>query len=492
MGSFALRSYQRDAVEKLRDSFRTGKRAPLFVLPTGGGKTPVFSYIAMQSIARGRRTLILVHRHELLMQASRSLSTFDVAHGLISPRFSQSRDGVQVASVQTMVRRLEKIPTPDLIVVDEAHHATSKSYRSILSAFPDASVLGVTATPSRTDGAGLGKIAGGVFDDLILGPSIADLISEGYLVRPVTYAPPVGIDLSGIKRQMGDYDKHELTERIDKPKITGDTIAHYQRHCPGRPAIAFCVSIQHAEHVASEFRASGIRAVRVDGKMDDTSRRQAIEGLGNGKTDVLTSADLIAEGVDVPIVAATIHLRPTYSLSLWLQQVGRALRPIYAEGFDLSTREGRQAAIAASNKPHALVLDHVGNTMRHGLPDDDRDWNLQGAPARSGANREFPVVRIEQCEKCFFVYETGPEHCPKCNHAQPPKLRKIEFQEGNLEQLTRDQIELARKSARRDQGSAKTLEDLIKLGQSKGYKNPRAWAEHVIAGRRRGWRSEYG
>lgn len=457
-----LRPYQLQAVEQIRDSFRRGKRAPLFVLPTGGGKTACFSYIAMNAVSRGNRVMILVHRQELLSQASSSLSRLGVSHGLISPRFAQSRDAVQVASVQTLVRRLDRVTPPELIIVDESHHATASTYRKIFEAFERARVLGVTATPCRTSGDGLSEI----FDDLILGPSIRELIEGGFLVHPTVYAPPVGLDLSGVHKRMGDYDKRELGDRLDRPTITGSAVEHYIRIARGQPAIAFCVSINHAEHVADEFRARGFRAIRVDGNMDDSARRAAIEGLGNGKVDVLTSADLIGEGVDIPNVSVAILLRPTHSLALYLQQVGRALRP--AEG-----------------KTSAIILDHVGNVMRHGFPDDDREWTLEGAEKQPGGSREEISVRVSQCEKCFFVYESGPERCPSCGHAAPPRVRKVSEREGELEKLDREAVERARKAARMQQGGAKTLEDLVKIGQARGYSNPRFWAEKVFKGRKR-------
>lgn len=446
----------------LRENFKQGKRAPLYVLPTGGGKTAVFSHIAEAAVAKGRRIFILVHRHELLTQASRSLEALGVHHGMISPKFNRTNHAVQIASVQTIVKRLDAIEPPDLIVIDEAHHAVSSTYLKIVAAFPGAHLLGVTATPCRTDGQGLED----VFDSMVLGPSISELIALGHLVKPVVYAPPVGISLQGVHKRGGDYDKKELGERIDKPTITGDAVEHYLRLARGVPAIAFCVSIVHAENVAQEFRNAGVRAVRVDGGMDDQHRREAVEGLGDGRFDVLTSVDLIGEGVDIPRVGAAILLRPTVSLALYLQQVGRVLRP-YA------------------GKTEALILDHVGNTMRHGFVDDPFDWSLEGAPeVRGTRTQDSSLVRIEQCEACYFVYESGPGSCPSCGHEQVSKARKIEIREGELEQLNRDKL-LAAKRARQEVGRARTLQELIEIGRSRGYSNPRFWAEKVFKGRQR-------
>lgn len=462
---FSLRDYQQDGVEKLRESFRKGNRAPLFVLPTGGGKTAVFSAIAEGASARCKRVMILVHRQELLEQASRSLDIIGVPHGLISPRHPMISEPVQIASVQTLVRRFDRISEPDLIIIDEAHHANALTYRAITNKFSRSLILGVTATPCRTDSSGLGIDAGGIFDDLIIGPSIDKLIRMGFLVRPEVYAPPVGIDLTGIKRKMGDFDRQELSNRIDRPKIIGDTIEHYKKYCLYEPALAFCVSIAHAQHVASEFRNAGINATHIDGGMNDYQRSNSLKDLESGILHVITSADLIGEGVDIPRVSAAILLRPTHSQSLYLQQVGRALRPF-------------------PGKKRALVLDHVGNCVRHGLPDDDRQWSLDGGSVKSGKNLDLPIVRIEQCDKCYFVYERGPEKCPKCGSTSAQKKREIEVQKGELERITRDQILEAKLKSKREIGMARSLEDLKKIQRERGYKW--GWAEKVYAGRRRG------
>ncbi|MFA7333640.1 MAG: DEAD/DEAH box helicase [Kiritimatiellia bacterium] len=434
--SFTLRPYQSRDVERLRGSYRSERRAPLYVLPTGGGKTAVFSYIAMGARERGRRAMILVHRQELLTQASSSLARLGVDHGIISPRYTQTRQAVQIASVQTLVGRLGNQTPPDLIIVDEAHHATAKSYREIIAAYPKAKVLGVTATPIRSDGDGLGKDFGGIFDDLILGPSITELINAGHLVRPIVHAPDVGADLSGMSMSMGDYSKRDQAFRMNRPTITGCAIDHYIRLCPGVPAIVFCSGVEHAENVAAQFRERGFRAVSVDGGMNDLERRRAIEGLGNGSVDLLTSADLIGEGVDVPACGAVIQLRRTMSKALWLQQIGRALRP-------------------SPGKECAYVLDHVDNVGLHGYPTWDQEWTLEGSGAGDGNGGGGPGgVKLSQCasEPCRAIFERGPEICPECDEPLPSKTRGARQVEGELapvdEQKLREKREQARARAR--------------------------------------------
>jgi DNA repair protein RadD len=358
--------------------------------------------------------------------------------------------------------------TANNFIVHNCHHGTSKTYRDIFSAFPAARLLLVTATPCRSDGQGLGVKSGGIADTMILGPSMAELMKLGFLSRARVFAPPIGIDLTGVPKRMGDYDKTELANRIDKPTITGSAVEHYLRLCKGQPAIAFCVSVKHAEHVANEFRNAGIRAVRVDGKMDDSTRKNAIEGLGTGKVDLLTSADLIGEGLDIPSCSAVLLLRPTFSKSLHLQQIGRALR-------------------VAPNKPHATILDHVGNIMRHGFPDDEQNWELDPErDERRKQKRDLDLtVRIEQCPECFFVYELGPTFCPSCGSEKASKERKIRVAEGQLEELKKEEMERAKIATRREQGEAQTVEELTELGKKRGYANPRFWAERILNGRKR-------
>lgn len=464
-----LRPYQNQAVASLRQLYADGFSAPLFCLPTGGGKTFVFCFIAQQMVARGRRACILVHRQELLGQASRSLLAMGVPHGIIAPGYRTNGEAIQVASVQTLANRLKKadererkLLTFDLIIIDEAHHAVAGTWRRVIEGIPSAKILGVTATPIRTDGRGLGIKSGGCFDSMVVGPTIGELIKWGFLVKPVVFAPPSKIDLSTVHMRGGDFANGELAAAVDKPTITGDAVTHYARLCPHKPAIAFCASVAHAHHVAEQFRAVGFSAAALDGTASDTERRGIINSLGNGGLDVVASCDLISEGTDIPVVEAAILLRPTLSTGLYLQQVGRALRP-------------------ADGKSRALILDHVGNCLTHGLPDDDREWSLDGAQKKKRKSA-LPEIKLKQCQNCYAFHEFAPI-CPECGHVYETKERAIEQVEGTLRELTKEEIEAIRKKNRREQGKARTLEDLISLAKSKGYRNPMWWAQKVFNSR---------
>jgi len=356
-----LRPYQRNQMLiPCMDAFRSGAHGVLLVAPCGSGKTVVFCVLAEAVRNKGKNILILVHRQELLDQASRKLTESGVEHGLIAPGKTKTLDHVQVASVQTLVRRLGSIPVPDLIICDEAHHLLSENTWGKVSQYYNKSlILGVTATPIRHDGKPLGRSGGGFFDVMIQGPQPKELIDQGFLSPSVVYAPPSLVDMSGIHSRFNDYAQNELSDRVDRPIITGDAIKHYRRICPGVPAIVFCVSVKHAENVAAEFNAAGIPAASIDGKLDDRLRKYRIDGLGNGRIKIITACSIISEGTDIPVVTAAIFLRPTKSLGLYIQQAGRALRPFIG-------------------KPCSYLLDHVGNVHQHGMIDEIREWSLDG------------------------------------------------------------------------------------------------------------------
>jgi superfamily II DNA or RNA helicase len=443
-----LRPYQLDGIAAIREAFRNGVRRVLYQLPTGGGKTEIFKHIAEQAATRGKRVCILVHRKELVSQVHERLT---MPHGVIMQGVTPWPSlGLQVASVQTLVRRQHRYDPFDLLIVDEAHHAVASTYRTILTANPRAFVLGVTATPCRTDGKGLGEC----FDHLICGPGMQELIDAGYLKPARVYAPAV-IDTSSVHTRMGDFVRGELAAVCDTNTVTGDAIAHYRRHAHGLPAIAFCVSVAHAVHVAEQFKAAGYRSEFIEGSMHDRDRKRLISALGTGGLDVLTSCDLISEGVDVPVVSCGIMLRPTQSLTIYLQQLGRCLRP-------------------SPRYPEAIILDHAGNCLRHGLHTDDRTWSLSGSLKRPRDGEALPPMR--QCPACYRVHRPAPT-CPDCGHVYVTVGRAVTERDGELAEIT------ARREARAEQAKAQTLQELEEIARARGYKP--GWARHVFAARQR-------
>jgi superfamily II DNA or RNA helicase len=341
----------------------------LLQLATGAGKTLIFGEITKGAAAKGRRVLIAAHRRELVQQASDKLTWAGVPHGVIAAGLDRDHARqVVVASIQTAVRRLGALPRFDLLVIDEAHHSRADTWANLFAHQRDARLLGVTATPARLDGKGLGVAAGGYFDDLVIGPSTKDLIDAGWLSPARCFVPERTLDFSGVRTVAGDWDPDALAGIVDTAVIAGDAVDHYRRRAEHLPAIAFCVGVDHAENVAAAFRAAGYRAHCVHGGTPKDRRDALIAGLGTGDVQVLTSCDLISEGLDVPSVGCVILLRPTPSLVLHRQQIGRGMRP--GDGKTLT------------------VNDHVGNVARHGPPETEPRWTLNGIERRPPPDRD--------------------------------------------------------------------------------------------------------
>jgi superfamily II DNA or RNA helicase len=413
--SLSLRLYQEVSLDGIRDSFRRGNRRVLFVLPTGGGKTIIFLFLAVATAARGKRVVILVHRTELIQQTARALQRFGIEFGIIAPGYPQTDAPVQIASVLTLVRRIDRFRDFDLVVIDEAHHAVAGSWLQILEAYEGSFVLAVSATPERLDGRGLGD----VFEDMVVGPSVADLIQFGFLAPAVVYAPNHEIDLTGINTVAGDYDQHQLAERMMSGGLVGDAVEHYRKLASGVRGIAFCTNIAHSKAVAAEFTAAGYRAAHVDGNTPAEQRRATMAGLANGNIDIITNCGLISEGFDAPAVSAVLLMRPTRSLGLYLQMVGRALRP----------GDGKKA----------IILDHAGNVHRHGLPDQERPWSLTATRRKAGKAAAAPV---KQCPECYALVPAAAQLCPECFYRFPG--REIEQVAGALVEVKVDPAALGK------------------------------------------------
>ena len=387
----------------MRKAYGAGASRICYQLPTGGGKTIVFAFVVASAVQRGRRVLILGHRQEITEQISAALTVVDVSHGIIAPGYPPTTWPVQVASVLTIARRLN--PTDqlfDLIVIDECHHATAASWRAILAAYPDAKVLGVTATPARLDGKGLA----GIFDRLIVGPDVATLTRAGFLVPATVFTPLRLPNLSHIASRAGDYALDQLSATMSDRALIARAVADYKQRCAGVPAVAFGVDRQHSEKIAEAFRDAGFRSAHIDGETSKDTRKRLIAALGTGELDVLSNCGLISEGVDVPAIGAAILLRPTQSLALYLQQVGRTLRP-------------------APRKDRAIILDHAGNCLRHGLPDLPRQWSL-----KASKSRQKTLHNLVRCMACGAVSMPGP-FCSNCS--APPRPSTPELLEVWLE-----------------------------------------------------------
>ncbi|MBA3993404.1 MAG: ATP-dependent helicase [Cyanobacteria bacterium DS2.3.42] len=411
-----LRLYQEKLKVKARKELRNSDSVCV-VLPTGGGKTVIFCAITKAAIERAKSVWIAVHREELLDQTCKALRRFGIPHGVIAAGVPECTAYVQVAMIQTLQRRLSRWTAPDVLIVDECHHAPAKTYADIIEWLPKQSKsLGFTATPERLDGKGLGKH----YKVMIEGPSVKELIEQGWLVPPEVFGVDVGFNPKDLHTKYGDYIKEEVAAMLDTPKITGDVVRHYRKFADGTYAVAFCINVAHAEHVAKQFSDAGIPATAVYGALDKAERRLRLNAFREGRIKVLTSADLISEGFDLPRIETAILLRPTKSLALYLQQVGRALRTDEENG-----------------KTKAIIIDHVMNSVIHGLPDMERDWSLEGRTKRKRSTADDEDIVCTTCKECFRVFE-GKDKCPYCGWEK----EKVKRERAEVEQVDGDLVHI--------------------------------------------------
>lgn len=447
-----LRPYQETALAAIQAAYRAGKRAPLLCSPTGSGKSAMTKYMLGRT---NKSVLYLCHRSELADMIHEDLKSAGLPHGMITAGSEALPNTyrIHVGMVPTVARRLDRLPAFQWVISDEAHLAMSETWSGILKHYSTSWHLGMSATPCRLDGKGLGEI----YDEIVYGPSVRELMARGYLTRCRAFAPAIPLD--GIKRTAGDYQMGDAARVLDTSTITGDAIREYAKRMPGRRAIVFCCTREHADHVAGQFRMGGIAAANVDGSMTKAERSARIADFRDGRMPILTNVDLLTTGFDMPAIEGAIFLRPTQSLALYLQMVGRILR-------------------IAPGKDEALILDHVGNVLRHGLPDSDREWTLDGKASRPTA----PVVR--QCPECFAAFHPA-RSCPECGYVFPIKnARKAK------KEVAGDLVEIGGSDVHRYQHwlvnaplaevmqGRHTLDQIEEVRKARGYHHQ--WSRHQL------------
>lgn len=491
--AFELRDYQGDAVSATRVAFRE-VRGVLLVMATGAGKTVVFCEIAKNAALKGRRVLVLAHRDLLIKQASSKMAAFGIPHGIImAHNREQYHHLVQVASIQTLARRLKKCPfTPDIIVIDESHLSAADTYHKILDHWPDAKVLGVTGSPCRLDNKPLGREYGGHFDTLIQVISIGELIRRGFLVRPRYFVGETRVNTSQLTTKMGDYNQQQVEAVMDTPALNGDAVKQYKAKCYGKPGIAWCVTIAHATHVANEFCRAGIPSEVLCGEDDDERRADVLGRLARRELLMVAFVGILIEGVDVPEIEVIILLRLSMSLSSYLQVIGRGLRP-------------------APGKDCCYVLDHAGMIFEHGPAEIERAWSLDSEMdfTESASKSKTSLV---QCGKCFYVFyrgegkQAGKIHrlnnpastvdmvCPDCGaEIERDAVISLDHSDENMLELTPEMLKKREKEAakeearqisaqkRKETARAETLDELLAIAAERGYKPQ--WAQRMLEAR---------
>jgi superfamily II DNA or RNA helicase len=399
MNAPELRPYQRDIVDEFHRELAAGKRRIILVAPTAAGKTIIGAEIIRSMARTAKSVMVLAHRREIITQTSRKLHAAGVNHGIIQAGFQpRPFEFVQVASIQTlwtraMYRGSMDLPPVDLLVVDECHHCPAKTYQKIIDAYPDAVLLGLTATPCRGDGRGLG----GIFETLIETPQVAALIAQGYLVKTRVYAPAIP-NLKGVRVQAGDYVESQLAERMDRPKLVGDIVTHWHKYGERRKTVAFAVNVAHSVHLRDEFIKSGVRAEHIDGSTPKPERDASLARLESGEIELISNCMVLTEGWDMPEVGACILARPTKKMGLYRQMLGRVLR-------------------IAPSKADAIILDHSGAVFRHGFAEDHVEWVLEpdrraASPTHQKRSTEY-ASRLIECTQCSAIRVAG-EPCPHC------------------------------------------------------------------------------
>lgn len=438
---YQLRDYQLEEYQQIVNSMRAGHRSIMVQSPPRTGKTVLMAEIARKTTLNGGRIMFIVHRKEIVDQVRATFVEQGVDMNLAT-----------IGMVQTLTRKVDRLQPPAVLFVDEAHHVLAKSYRRILDAFPEAIHLMFTATPIRLNGAGFTDVA----DDLIVGKPIQWLIDHGNLA-PIEYYAPKQIDTTLLKTKRTGEFTEESIKQAAKPKIYGNAVKHYLKLAKGKQAIAYTYNVASAHQLADEFNKQGITAAAVDGSTPKKVRDQIIEDYRNGNIQVVANNELFTEGLDLPNVDCVIMLRPTQSLALYLQFGMRCMNP----------RAGKTA----------IIIDHVGNVEKFGLPTDDRKWSLQG----SKANGET-VTPVTVCEACFGTFYRSEAHkddsgrllCPYCGHPLPV-AKKSESQapdtddSAELAEYTAEQ-ELMQRVKNKKVDDLKTVQEIVAYRKIHNYK----------------------
>ena len=465
IGSTPLRDYQHLLAQQIFSHWFEGQTAVVVQLPTGAGKTIIFTAVANEFVAMGQPVLVIAHRTELITQAASKLKAVTGQKiGMIKAGYQPDPDClVQVASIQTLIRR--NPPPASLVIFDEAHHCHSKTYATVMRHYREAGayILGCTATPARTDGRGLRYLYSGTpgFDVLIKGSSVRELIDQKYLAPFKIYSPSKIIDAENakIRTTAGDYNQKQLAEYVEKTLIIGDAVETWITHAYLKRTVLFAVSVKHSKELAQGFRDAGIPAMHLDGKTPKKERVALLAAFEAGQILVLCQHSIVTEGVDIPGIEAIQLVRPTKSLIVWFQAIGRALRP-------------------APGKETAIIIDHTDTHLNLPWPDDEIEWSLDPISLTSSS---WSIG----CPECQHVFRPTAGERERCLATCPSCNVKFTFEKGEngLKQKRLRVVEIVRADFAEfdtvyNEHKLYIVQQLIDFGELKGYK--RGWVYHQI------------
>lgn len=384
--------HQQQLVGQFHHAAKTYDRI-LLQLCTGGGKTAIAGRVSHDAAAAKVPVLAIAHREELIEGLQKEFHEWGIPTGILKSGYDEDRGAIaQVASIQSLPGR--ELPPAGLVIIDEAHRSLADSYLWAIAQYPNAKLLGLTATPCRTDGRGLGE----VYQEMLVGPSMKWLIRNRYLSPYRVFNPGTNPDLSRVKIVAGDYSNAGLNKALNKPRIIGNLVTQWKKFALGRRTIVFAVNVEHSKAIAQQYREAGISAEHIDGDTPKEERRDILKRFKTGKTLVLVCCELYIEGVNIPGIECVQIARPTISLRIYLQMIGRGLR--YVLGKTL------------------IILDHVGAIANpnFGLPDADRYWSLEGSPPPPAE------AKFRKCRHCEALFFAGSPTCP-LGHPAPTRKR---------------------------------------------------------------------
>jgi len=457
-----LRQYQKDVLNKIVYSAKSGHKRILLQAATGSGKTVMSSALIKHYISKDKRIIFLAHRRELITQASKTLDNLGVDHGVIMAGMpSSDHIRVQLASIDTLrarviERKVMELPSADLIVIDEAHRSASPTYLKLLELYEKLGtplVVGLTATPIRSDGTGLGNI----YTDMVQAPSIKELTENKSLVTANYYAPSLP-DLRKVGTIGNDYNQKDLNDVMDKPKLVGNIVETWKHIANDTSTIVFASSVKHSMNIANQFQQAGVIAAHIDGTTDNEERLKVLTAFNRGDIRVICNCMVLTEGFDAPIAQTCVLARPTKSLGLYIQMVGRVLRPY-------------------PGKANAIVIDHSGAVHTCGFATDDHEWVLTNGRSSENERKDSKDREEAQvvCDGCFHVF-SGSNICPNCGHIAKPKSEHVAYVDGLLG-LVDKKTKKVEKSERYGDGFKKNFfEELMGYAIVKGY-NP-SWCVH--------------
>lgn len=454
---FPLRPYQENALNQVRRAITDGYHSIMIQAATGAGKGVMLSHIINSANQKGSTVLFLVHRQEILYQVSAYMDNYGITHGIIKAgEEADYTHPVQLASFQTIHRRMKWFEEKfDIIVIDEAHHATAKTYMQVIEAFKKRIILGFSATPTRKNGMGLGNL----FEKLIQVETIQNLTDMGYLA-PVRYFAPVVPDLSGVKLQAGDYNEKQLAPVMLQEGLVAGIVEYWLKYGEGRKTVVFATGVAHSVAVTTRFMEAGISAAHLDGTTPTETRNQILAQFKRGEVQVLVNCQILTEGVDVPNISCVILARPTKSLPMYMQMIGRGMRMI----------EG---------KKDMVLLDHAGCVYEHGFVHEITEWELKETNKTENPREKKRKEKNSKpitCPMCCHVY-TGTLKCPNCGNIPEIKQfgKEVEYIDAQLGEIC-----FATRKATPEKFTAETKHEwycqLHHYADTKGYRWE--WADH--------------